>query len=75
MMNRMEVQFLWLAVFVLALPGLGGTAVRRPVCPAVPLSMKMEVPSDRKIPLGGGAYLAVSGRAAIAGLALDKAGV
>lgn len=74
-MNRMEVQFLWLAVFVLSLPGVGGTAVRRTIFPAAPLSVTIEAPAERKIPLGGSAYLAVSGRAAVSGLVLDKAGV
>ncbi len=74
-MNRMELHFLWLAVFVLSLPGVGGAGQKRPALPLPVLTWNREAVAERKIPLGSGACIAVSGRAAIAGLALDKAGV
>lgn len=74
-MNRMELHFVWLAVFVLSLPGMGGAGQKRPAVSLPVLTWHVEAAPERKIPLGSGAVIAVSGRAAFTGLALDKAGV
>lgn len=73
-MDRMELHFLWLAVLVLAMPGPGGTGIRAPLPLRPAVVMERSVPV-REVRLGKTAAIAVSGRAAIAGLALDKAGV
>lgn len=74
-MDRMELRFLWLALFVLSLSGMGGAGQQRSAVPMPVLIWKIEATPKRKILLGSGAHIAVSGRAALAGLALDKAGI